>query len=168
METTERLEYSEKMTALDGDSDFRRQLKPSALLRYVEQISADHARAHGMDYQFFQERHNAFLVAKTAVQITRRPVRSEEFTLTTACEVFRKGAMKRLTTLTDAEGNRLALVDCRWMLVDTQTGRILRGPSWTAENFQNESSPKSCRSWSTRAKTCSRPESGRPATLSVI
>ena len=139
METTERLEYSEKMTALDGDSDFRRQLKPSALLRYVEQISADHARAHGMDYQFFQERHNAFLVAKTAVQITRRPVRSEEFTLTTACEVFRKGSMKRLTTLTDAEGNRLALVDCRWMLVDTQTGRILRGPSWTAENFQNES-----------------------------
>ena len=168
METTERLEYSEKMTALDGDSDFRRQLKPSALLRYVEQISADHARAHGMDYQFFQERHNAFLVAKTAVQITRRPVRSEEFTLTTACEVFRKGAMKRLTTLTDAEGNRLALVDCRWMLVDTQTGRILRGPAGRQKISRMSPSPKSCRSWSTRAKTCSRPESGRPATPSVI
>ena len=36
----ERREYSETMTALDGDSDFRRQLKPSALLRYVEQVSA--------------------------------------------------------------------------------------------------------------------------------
>ena len=45
----ERREYSETMTALDGDSDFRRQLKPSALLRYVEQVSADHARAYGMD-----------------------------------------------------------------------------------------------------------------------
>ena len=43
----ERREYSETMTALDGDSDFRRQLKPSALLRYVEQVSADHARAYG-------------------------------------------------------------------------------------------------------------------------
>ena len=51
----ERREYSETMTALDGDSDFRRQLKPSALLRYVEQVSADHARAYGMDRQFFTE-----------------------------------------------------------------------------------------------------------------
>ena len=37
--------YTEQMTVLDGDSDFRRCLKPSALLRYVEQVSADHARA---------------------------------------------------------------------------------------------------------------------------
>ena len=61
----ERREYSETMTALDGDSDFRRQLKPSALLRYVEQVSADHARAYGMDRQFFTEHHSAFLGGKT-------------------------------------------------------------------------------------------------------
>ena len=29
--------YTEQMTVLDGDSDFRRCLKPSALFRYVEQ-----------------------------------------------------------------------------------------------------------------------------------
>ena len=52
------------MTVLDGDSDFRRCLKPSALFRYVEQVSADHARAYGMDYAFFKERHSAFLVGK--------------------------------------------------------------------------------------------------------
>ena len=40
--------YTEQMTVLDGDSDFRRCLKPSALFRYVEQVSADHARAYGM------------------------------------------------------------------------------------------------------------------------
>ena len=32
--------YTEQMTVLDGDSDFRRCLKPSALFRYVEQVSA--------------------------------------------------------------------------------------------------------------------------------
>ena len=138
----ERREYSETMTALDGDSDFRRQLKPSALLRYVEQVSADHARAYGMDRQFFTEHHSAFLVAKTAVQITRRPMRAEKFTLTTACEVFKKGSMKRLTILTDTEGNRLALVDCRWMLVDTDTERIQRAPRWETEGFQNEELPE--------------------------
>ena len=58
--------YTEQMTVLDGDSDFRRCLKPSALFRYVEQVSADHARAYGMDHAFFRERHNAFLVGKQA------------------------------------------------------------------------------------------------------
>ena len=48
--------YTEQMTVLDGDSDFRRCLKPSALFRYVEQVSADHARAYGMDHAFFRER----------------------------------------------------------------------------------------------------------------
>ena len=46
--------YTEQMTVLDGDSDFRRCLKPSALFRYVEQVSADHARAYGMDPRLFQ------------------------------------------------------------------------------------------------------------------
>ena len=135
--------YSETMTVLDGDSDFSRHLKPSALLRYTEQVSADHARAHGMDHAFFKERHNAFLVAKQAVQITRMPRRAEKITLTTACEVFQKGSMKRLTALTNEEVERLALVDCRWMIVDTDTERILRAPGWTTEGFQNESLPES-------------------------
>ena len=156
----ERREYSETMTALDGDSDFRRQLKPSALLRYVEQVSADHARAYGMDRQFFTEHHSAFLVAKTAVQITRRPMRAEKFTLTTACEVFKKGSMKRLTILTDTEGNRLALVDCRWMLVDTDTERIQRAPAGRPRASRTKSCPRSCLSWCTRARTCSPRGSG--------
>ena len=37
--------YTETMTVMNADADFRSLLKPSALLRYVEQISTDHARA---------------------------------------------------------------------------------------------------------------------------
>ena len=141
--TTERREYTETLPALDGDCDFRRRLKPSAMMRYVEQVSADHARANQMDYQFFREHHSAFLVAKQAVKITRMPRRGEQLTLHTACEVFQKGSMKRITTLCGAEGQELVLVDCRWMLVDTRTGRIQRAPDWTVPGFQNESLPES-------------------------
>ena len=35
--------YTETATVLNADADFRSLLKPSALLRYVEQVSADHA-----------------------------------------------------------------------------------------------------------------------------
>ena len=120
--------YTEHMTVLDGDSDFRRCLKPSALFRYVEQVSADHARAYGMDYAFFKERHSAFLVGKQALRVWRMPGRAEKIALTTACETFKKGTMKRLTTITSETGEKLALVDCRWMAVDTEAGRILRTP----------------------------------------
>ena len=118
--------YTEQMTVLDGDSDFRRCLKPSALFRYVEQVSADHARAYGMDHAFFW----------------RMPGRAEKINLTTACEVFKKGTMKRLTTITSETGEKLALVDCRWMIVDTEAGRILRTPGWTMPDFQNDDLPE--------------------------
>ena len=134
--------YTEQMTVLDGDSDFRRCLKPSALFRYVEQVSADHARAYGMDHAFFRERRSAFLVGKQALRVWRMPGRAEKINLTTACEAFKKGTMKRLTTITSETGEKLALVDCRWMIVDTEAGRILRTPGWTMPDFQNDDLPE--------------------------
>ena len=130
------------MTVLDGDSDFRRCLKPSALFRYVEQVSADHARAYGMDHAFFRERRSAFLVGKQALRVWRMPGRAEKIDLNTACEAFKKGTMKRLTTITSETGEKLALVDCRWMIVDTEAGRILRTPGWTMPDFQNDDLPE--------------------------
>ena len=87
--------YTETMTVMNADADFRSLLKPSALLRYVEQVSADHARAFGMDDKFFRDHNVAFLVGKQAAQITRMPLRAEKLTFVTACEPCKKGSMKR-------------------------------------------------------------------------
>ena len=94
--------YTETMTVMNADADFRSLLKPSALLRYVEQVSADHARAFGMDDKFFQDHNVAFLVGKQALQFVRVPRRTEALTLTTRAEHSRRGAIKRITTVTDA------------------------------------------------------------------
>ena len=74
--------YTETMTVMNADADFRSLLKPSALLRYVEQISTDHARAFGMDDQFFKDRGVTFLVGKQALKFARVPQRAETLTLT--------------------------------------------------------------------------------------
>ena len=74
--------YTETATVLNADADFRSLLKPSALLRYVEQVSADHARAFGMDDKFFRDHNVAFLVGKQALQFVRVPRRTEALTLT--------------------------------------------------------------------------------------
>ena len=130
--------YIETVTVLNADADFRSLLKPSALLRYVEQISADHARAFGMDDAFFREQGVAFLVGKQALQFTRVPRRTETLTLTTRAEESRRGSIKRITTVTDASGAQVAMVDCRWIVVSLAEGRILRQPGWTVEDFWNE------------------------------
>ena len=130
--------YIETVTVLNADADFRSLLKPSALLRYVEQVSADHARAFGMDDAFFREQGVAFLVGKQALQFTRVPRRTETLTLTTRAEESRRGSIKRITTETDASGAQVAMVDCRWIVVSLAEGRILRQPGWTVEDFWNE------------------------------
>ena len=40
------------------------------------------------------------------------------------------------------EGVEVAIVDCRWMIVDTEAGRILRTPGWTMPDFQNDDLPE--------------------------
>lgn len=130
--------FTETFTVLNADGDFRRMLKPSALFRYVEQAAADHARAYDMDDAFFAARHTAFLVGKQAVEIYRMPTRGEKVTLDTACEPCKKGSMKRITHLRDEAGRELAMVDCRWIVVDTETERILRQPSWRTPHYEND------------------------------
>ena len=130
--------YTETATVLNADADFRSLLKPSALLRYVEQVSADHARTFGMTDQFFKDHGVAFLVGKQALKFDRVPQRAEKLTLLTRAEASRRGSVKRITTVTDAEGKQVAMVDCRWIVVSLAEGRILREPGWTLEGFWNE------------------------------
>lgn len=130
--------YTETATVLNADADFRSLLKPSALLRYVEQVSADHARIFGMTDQFFKDHGVAFLVGKQALKFDRVPQRAEKLTLLTRAEASRRGSVKRITTVTDAEGKQVAMVDCRWIVVSLAEGRILREPGWTVEGFWNE------------------------------
>ncbi len=130
--------YTETMTVMNADADFRSLLKPSALLRYVEQVSADHARTFGMTDQFFKNHGVAFLVGKQALKFDRVPQRAEKLTLLTRAEASRRGSVKRITTVTDAEGKQVAMVDCRWIVVSLAENRILREPGWTVEGFWNE------------------------------
>ena len=68
----------------------------------------------------------------------RVPQRAETLTLTSRAQVSKHGSVKRITTLTDAEGKEVAMVDCRWIVASLAEGRILREPGWTVENFWND------------------------------
>lgn len=77
-------------------------------------------------------------MGKQAAQITRMPLRAEKLTFVTACEPCKKGSMKRLTRILDEAGKECALIDSRWIMVDTDRECILRQPSWHTPGYWNE------------------------------
>ncbi len=85
----------------------------------MEQAAADHARAYGMDDAFFKGHHTAFLVGKQAAQGHPDACAPKKLTFVTACEPCKKGSMKRLTRILDEAGKECALMDSRWIMVDT-------------------------------------------------
>ena len=46
--------------------------------------------------------------------------------------------MKRLTRILDEAGKECALIDSRWIVVDTDRECILRQPSWHTPGYWNE------------------------------
>lgn len=64
--------------------------------------------------------------------------------------------MKRLTRILDEAGKECALIDSRWIVVDTDRECILRQPSWHTPVTGTRIWKGSCPSWCTKAKelTC--------------
>lgn len=121
------------------DADFRSLLKPSALMRYVESISSAHARKFGMTDAFLRSQGAAFFIGKQALCFYRVPHSVEKLHLITRSEGAFHGTIKRITTVTDAAGQTVAMIDSRWIIADLNTGHLRREPGWTVDGFWNES-----------------------------
>ncbi len=120
--------YTEQVTLYEGDVDYRGLMRPSALLRHTEHVATADAWSLGMDRDFYRQRELVYLVGRQAFEIYRAPAIRETLTLTTYPEQSGRGVNRRITLVTDEAGERVALVDARWTLVDTRTSRIVRRP----------------------------------------
>ena len=120
--------YMEQFSVRQTDCDPNGWMLPGALLRLCQQIATDHCDQLGLTSEFYQRTHTAFLLAKQALEWKRIPTAREELTLCTRPEVAKRAVYKRITEVRDAAGEEIALVDSRWVLVDTQTRHILRHP----------------------------------------
>lgn len=130
--------YTETYTVSDTDADINGWLKPAALLRYAGQLATAQSCSLGMDNAFFRSIQRAYLLGKQSLEFRRVPRKDEKLVLTTIPERSRRGANKRLTIVKDAAGEEVALVDSRWIVVDTSTNRIVRHPEELTERHWNE------------------------------
>lgn len=121
--------YTQKITVNSVDCDLARRMTPGALLRLCQQAATDHCTALGLTNEYYQTEHVAFLLAKLACQWARPIHLDEELTLLTRPEAAKRAVYKRITEIRDAAGREVALVDSRWVLVDTESRHILRRPT---------------------------------------
>lgn len=134
---TEYITYTEHHTVRDTDADINGWMKPAALLRYAEQLATDQSCGLGMGEAFFKSIQRAYLLGKQSLEFRRVPRKDEKLEFVTIPERSRRGTNKRLTVVRDEAGQEVALVDSRWILVDTASGRIVRHPEELTERHWN-------------------------------
>lgn len=136
--------YSVPLFVNDYECDVNGMMLPGSILRRAQQISTDQCAKHGLTTEVYRRTHTAFLLAKIALTVHRPIAAGTQGTLTTRpYEPFR-AVFRRITELCDEQGRLLAEADARWILVDTDTKRILRNypPEMNLPFFeQTEKSP---------------------------
>lgn len=118
--------YTQTYTICRHDGDHHGNAKPGALLRYGQQIATMHAEAAGLNDELYAATHTAYVLAKLALHIDRTPRVDETLTVTTRPERCKRAVNKRITFFYDAAGRQVAVLDSRWVLIDTDKRLILR------------------------------------------
>ena len=119
-------EYSEAFKVYRHDGDYRGRLKPAALLRYAQQVAMQNAWNVGLTDEVYNATHTAYVLAKMAVHIDELPRVDSTVTLLTQPEAAKRATNKRVTRVFDETGAQAALIDSRWVVIDTQKRAILR------------------------------------------
>ncbi|MCI2046773.1 MAG: thioesterase [Faecalibacterium sp.] len=131
--------FTEQFFINRHDADFMGRLKPGSLLRFAQQLATDQNTKLGFTNDFYVEHQLAYLLARQTLVFSRVPVIDETLTMTTVPEQSKHAVNKRLTLVNDEQGNEVACVDSRWVLVDAATRHILRHgspllePHWNAD-----------------------------------
>lgn len=124
--------YQKEITVNQFECDFQNRMKLSSILRQVEQVSMDNCTAIGVDAAMYERTHTAFLLGKLTMEIYDTVTVGDRILLDTSAALPIRAVYHRYTSLSRG-GTEVVGVDTRWMLVNTQTRRILRHPP---EEFQ--------------------------------
>ena len=112
-------EFAEDFTVYGYDGDYRGLARPGALLRYAQEVAGQQCTHYGITGEVYARTHTAYVLAKTAMRFVRVPRVGERLTLITQPEALKRAVNKRLTVVRDAAGEEIALLDSRWVLIDT-------------------------------------------------
>lgn len=118
--------YAEEFVVAEYECDAAGCMTPGAILRRAQQIATDQCTRLGLTEDVYRRTHTAFLLAKMAMEM-RTPVRvGQKIKIETHPCAAHRAVYLRHTALYGTDGAVLCDIDSRWVLVDTETKRILR------------------------------------------
>lgn len=120
--------YQKEITVSQFECDFKNNMKLSAVLRQVEQVSMDNCTAIGIDADLYAKTKSAFLLSRLALEYRKRVTVGDALKLVTTAALPIRAVYHRYTGVYDASGEEAVGVDTRWVLVNTETRRIYRKP----------------------------------------
>lgn len=118
--------YDSRHYISECECDFALRLTMGGLLRLTQTAATRHCTLIGIGPKKYEETHTAFLLAKLCARSYRDIPAGEEVEVSTRPSSAIRAVYHRYTTVCLSDGTLAAAVDARWVLVDTQTRRILR------------------------------------------
>lgn len=118
--------YDSRHYISECECDFALRLTMGGLLRLTQGVATRHCTLLGITPNVYEETHTAFLLAKLCARMYQDIPAGEETEVSTMPSSPKRAVYHRYTTVRLADGALAAAVDARWVLVDTQTRRILR------------------------------------------
>ncbi|MDE7404909.1 MAG: acyl-[acyl-carrier-protein] thioesterase [Lachnospiraceae bacterium] len=118
--------YSYKSRIRYSELDETGHLRLESLLDYFQDCSTFHSEDIGLGVEFLKERHLVWVMSSWQIVAERFPNLCETVTVGTAPYEFKGFVGFRNFLMTDEEGNRLAVANTIWSLLDTRTGKPVR------------------------------------------
>lgn len=133
------LTYEQEFTVFQYECDPWDRMLPGAILRRVQEIGTKQSEMLGLNEEMYRRTHTVFLLSRISLEISRSPMIEEKITLQTRAYGMKRAVYHRVTSLHGENGEKLAEADSRWVLVDTNSRRILRAlPEGFADIYNEE------------------------------
>ena len=124
MDRTQDLTYSVHKKLLADDVTMYRRLRPSVLLRLLQEISIAHTEALGAGRAKTLDKGVLWVVARMKLEIARMPSYDENVTLESWAGKTMRVLFPRYYEMRDEGGNAIVKASAVWLLMDEKTRRM--------------------------------------------
>lgn len=120
--------YEESFIAGQYECDCNGRMKAGAIMSQCQAISTNHCNHFGLTIDVYRQTHTVFLLAKVSLEIYGEIKVGDHIRMVTLPSSAKKAIYSRYTKFINDAGEEVAAQDSKWVLVDTDTHKILRNP----------------------------------------
>lgn len=131
----------EEIIVRSYDCDKEQRMRPSAILRYLQEIAGSHCALLGMDYDTLASHDGVFLIVRQSMNFYRTPKKDETLILSTWHRETKGVQSFRETQITTQTGEVLVDSTGVWILARVSDHRILRPSEFSAFSIPHRPEP---------------------------